>query len=150
LRISVLVCVLLFGACGAGPGSSAVPPTRIPVPAGRVALPDAEPLCPHGPPPGVDACVWGTVAVHGRLHEDGGCIWIERENGAKQAIVWPFGYSAQPRPFVVFDNGGREVAGDGDYLLGGGFAEEAIPRDACGRTEVVALVDPVQVGITPP
>ena len=147
MKRSVLACLLIVGACSADPGSSVVPPTRIPLPAGRVALPDAEPLCPHGLPPGVDACVWGTVAVHGTLHEEDGCIWIERESGEKQSITWPFGYSAQFRPFVVFDNAGQAVAQDGDYLRAGGFNAETGPPDACGRTEVVTLVDGIRLGL---
>ena len=98
----------------------------------------------------MDACVWGTVAVHGTLHEEHGCIWIELENGEKQDIIWPFGYSAQQRPFVVFDNAGREVASDGDYLLAGGPVAETIPQDDCGRTAVVTLVEPIPVGAPRP
>ncbi len=115
----------------------------MPLPSGRVALPDAERLCPYGPPPGVDACVWGTVAVNGTLHEEDGCIWIERESSAKQGITWPFGYSAQFSPFAVFDNAGREVARDGDHLRAGGFAPQPVPRHDCGWTAVMTLVDPV-------
>lgn len=55
------------------------------------------------------------------------------EDGQEVRLQWPSGYSAQFRPFVVFDDRGREVARDGDRLQAGRDGPHDGSPDQCGR-----------------
>jgi hypothetical protein len=115
-------------------------PTRIPLPAGRVPLPDYSPCVPPAPSTN---CVFAGHAVFGTLHEAGECIWMVTETGSEVRVIWPYGYSAQFKPFVVFDNGGKEVARDGDRLEPEGTGPFEGDADSCGRTQYVYLIHPM-------
>lgn len=132
--LASLLVAIVIAACG-GPSG----PTRIPLPPGRAPLPDASPACP--PAPSDVVCVAATVALHGILHEENGCIWYTLANEVNYRVVWPFGYSADFDPFVVYNNSGMPVARDGDLLLAGGWAPEPGEPDLCGRSIFVTLAD---------
>lgn len=137
-RLAILGCLIALVA-GCGPTQGTPGPTRLELPVGRVALPD------HDPCQDVDGipCVYAGHAVNGSVHEANGCIWYELENGREVRIVWPFGYSAEFKPFVVYDNAGREVARAGLSLTAGGEGPLDGEPDSCGFSTYVVLDDVV-------
>lgn len=141
--IGFAALTLSVASCGiSGGGAEGTPfPTRIQLPAGRVPLPDHEPCRAAGDAPCADA----GYALFGVLHEAEGCVWYVLENGTEVRVVWPFGYSAQHDPFIVYDNAGREVARNGDSLQADGTGPVDGETDACGRSKYVTLVDPVMM-----
>lgn len=137
--VIVLVAIAVFTRY-AEANPSAPAPTRIAVGPGRFALPDHNPCIVDHPSP----CIDTGIALFGTLREQGGCIWIVRDNGEEDRIVWPFGYSARVNPFAVFDNSGTLVAKDHDQLHADGEGPTTGEPDACGRRSYVVLNDPVR------
>ena len=84
-------------------------------------------------------------AILGTLREDGGCIWLELENGDEVRVIWPLGYSAAIDPFAVYDDSGSIVAKAGESILAEGSDPASGGADDCGRTEFVVLAEPVIV-----
>lgn len=141
MRALLIGLVLVVAGCTSGQLSSATPfPTRIALPSGRVSLPD------HGPckgPRGGDPCVDVGHSISGLLSSDDDCVWIVMDNGIEVRVIWPLGYSAELRPFVVFDNAGSVVARSGDRIQADGEGPLVGEADNCGRTKYVTLIDPV-------
>ena len=134
---TALGVVLLVAGC-----SSPAPGTPPPVPADRVGLPDhagCDQLYPG------KLCSETGHGVEGRLHERGGCIWLELSSGREAAVVWPFGYSASFDPFAVFDESGRRLADDNDLVVAAGWGPTSGSPDACGRTDYMSLSPAITV-----
>lgn len=140
-RLASFLLALALGLVGCGLGDVATTPfpTRIQLPEGRISLPDHEPCRGAIGVP----CVEVGHAVFGMLRESEGCVWYVLDNGTEVRIIWPFGYSAQFDPFIVFDNAGRAVAKDGDSLRAEGDGPLDGAVDACGRSRYVVLADPI-------
>ena len=118
--------------------------SRIPLPSNRSALPDHEPCVFQTEVPPSVLCVDAGHAILGTLYEGGGCIWSVLDNGDQVRLVWPYGYSAQMNPFVVFDNNGQSVLQAGDRFLAGGSGPFVGDLDTCGRQSYVVLNNPIQ------
>jgi hypothetical protein len=68
---------------------------------------------------------------------DLGCVYLG-DPDERVLPVWPFGYTADGSPVVVYDQDGTEVAREGDVLeMGGGFGSVATysASDRCGADE---------------
>jgi hypothetical protein len=114
LSILLLAAAVLLGACGtddaAGPGQTEPPVEGPPVdePAGEQA----------------DAInIEGVLAGDPDL--EGGCVWVEADDGNYEVIEWPAGYEAQPDPVQLLGPDGEVVAEEGTLLrLDGRVAED--------------------------
>lgn len=83
-----------------------------------------------------------------------GCVWVEGADGARTAVVWPFGFQAFGNPLRIVGPDGQLVAQQGDVLaIGGGSAPAgfAIPPelDPCGTGELWSASEVVSVNGTP-
>ena len=75
----------------------------------------------------------------GTLHATGDCIWLTFEE-QRVAVLWPLHYTATFTPaLAVFDEGGRQVAVDGDELTLAIVGPSPTDKDACGLESVVQL-----------
>lgn len=83
-----------------------------------------------------------------------GCVWVEGADGARTAVVWPFGFQALGNPLRIVGPDGQPVAQQGDVLaLGGGPAPAgfAIPPelDPCGTGQLLSASEVISVNGTP-
>jgi hypothetical protein len=141
LRALGILLVVLAGCTSSTPTPGVAGlPTRIPLPSGRIALPDHEP-CVYFAPSGIP-CVDTGHAIDGTVQQAGSCIWLTLDNGQDVRVVWPFGYSAIPDPVTIFDNRGDPVISTGDTIKTGGDGPTEGVADSCGRTSYVEINEP--------
>jgi hypothetical protein len=62
----------------------------------------------------------------------------------RTGLVWPFGYYATSDPLQVFDQDGRLVAQEGDYLESGGGNVQREGPEVCGTDSVWVMNGPPQ------
>jgi hypothetical protein len=60
----------------------------------------------------------GRFSVH--YDADGRCVYLKDANGERLLPVWPFGYWATAKPFVVYDYDDQPVARPGEVIEFGG------------------------------
>jgi hypothetical protein len=138
----LLLAVVISGCSSTTPASEAAGlPTRIPLPSGRIALPDHEP-CEYLVAPG-SLCVDTGHAIEGTVHQSGACIWLDLGNGQSVRVVWPFGYSAILDPLTVFGNAGVPVISAGQTIKTGGDGPKQGATDSCGRGSFVEINEPI-------
>lgn len=78
----------------------------------------------------------GNVILRGDPAFDGGCVWVERDDGSRIAVVWPPGFRARftQAGVELLDRQGVVVAHGGDRLdLGGGYHIESPARCHVGE-----------------
>jgi hypothetical protein len=145
-RLALAAVVAATAGCALAEPSQSPIPTRRPLPAGVVALPD-NPPCEAVAEPGIPCVIVGH-AILGDLHERDGCVWIVMDGSRVEAqVVWPYGYSARFDPFTVFDNAGKVVASDGDQIYGDGWGPTAAKPDTCGRDQQISLIDDFEINL---
>jgi hypothetical protein len=106
------------------------------LPGAVAARPGAVPLITSELRSGAGMDALGTFAL--QFDTELGCVYL---GDADEQIlpVWPFGYTADGSPVVIYDQDGMAVAREGDMLeMGGGFGSiTAYPESVrCGAAEV--------------
>ncbi len=87
---------------------------------GAIALPDTDVA-------NFEAALLAEVTLRGDRDLDGGCVWVEDDDGTPLNIIWPPKYAVlfhDDGGFELLDHQGTTVAHDGDRLeMGGGWHE---------------------------
>jgi hypothetical protein len=64
--------------------------------------------------------------VQGSASVDGGCVWLESDQGDRDPIAWPAGYYARFDPLRIYDGTGRLEARQGQQIRVGGGLGRAV------------------------
>ena len=114
------ICV---GATG-GPALDDPPGGGVP---GAIALPDTDVA-------NCEEALLAEVTLRGDRDLDGGCVWVEGDDGTPLNIIWPPKYAVlfhDDGGFELLDHQGTTVAHDGDRLeMGGGWHDVTPERCA--------------------
>lgn len=130
------------------PSSTTAPPSSPPPQTVLVDLPTSV-----GDDPGGTAPIEGVVA--GSLEFDGGCVWLDHDDGTRSSIRWPAGYRARftvaadgTETVELLDADEEVVALAGDRVRGlGGPADQPLSRCRVSNTTLeTGPVDTVPAG----
>jgi hypothetical protein len=105
------------------------------LPGAVAARPGTVPLVTSDLRAGAGMDALGTFPL--QYDTDLGCVYLG-DPDERVLPVWPFGYTADGSPVVIYDQDGTEVAREGDVLeMGGGFGSVAAypASDRCGADE---------------
>lgn len=102
--------------------TTTTPPTHV-----VVALPS------HQEETGPSNRIYGTLA--GSRDVEGGCVWVDHDDGTQSAIRWPEGYTARfsltTEDFELLDPSGAAVAAGGDYISYSGYQAQGDRLERC-------------------
>lgn len=102
-----LSLVVLVG-CSAAPGAGDRSPAESPA-----FSPDRSDLDPATPSARHDDEITGTLSADS---VEGGCVFLETEDGTRYEVLWPDGWQAQASPLQLTDPDGETVAIGGETI----------------------------------
>ena len=110
-RVAIALLIVLITACAGGEssesdGGEATPMTRTPAPRESLTLSSQQPR-PTGD---------GLTGTLGADTVEGGCTYLEVEDGTRYQVVYPSGWKVTLSPLALLDPAGEVVAEAGDTI----------------------------------